>query len=271
MHDFDESFHDVQRGRELLVQQKAEEAAELLSVIEAHGITLERVKENLTNLRTEFVGARDDIRLVTAKVNDVVSLLAPAAIPLMLRDGILYSGGRNELQQPHGYGTMTFPDGTTLEGEWSEGRPVGRCVQRLPDETTFTGDWSTVELFEEELHGGCDGEAEEIDGGQRCALQRWKRPAVCVETCPHGGPQIFHLRTPPSSAETVENPRVIGFAKTPMIDRLVEFDRPRHLATLHTLLRPRETSRLCSTLICEQPLRVNEWGSIELLQTTFLS
>jgi hypothetical protein len=42
----------------------------------------------------------------------------------------------------HGKGILTFPDGSTYEGNWKEDKFFGKGVLTLPDGSKHDGEWS---------------------------------------------------------------------------------------------------------------------------------
>lgn len=59
-----------------------------------------------------------------------------------------YSGQTNPHGQRHGYGSCSYPDGSTYIGEWSEDQRHGQGLYKRPDGTTYKG-----MFFDDEMHG----------------------------------------------------------------------------------------------------------------------
>ena len=51
-----------------------------------------------------------------------------------------YEGERRD-GQPHGQGTMAFPDGGRYVGEWRNGERHGKGTMTFPDGARYEGDW----------------------------------------------------------------------------------------------------------------------------------
>jgi len=56
-----------------------------------------------------------------------------------------YTGEKNGRDQPHGQGTMTYPDGRTYTGAWRDGQENGRGTMTWRDGDTYTGEWEDHE------------------------------------------------------------------------------------------------------------------------------
>ena len=67
---------------------------------------------------------------------------------VIFKNGTKYKGTLKNQQQIHGKGKLTFPDGSTYEGEFDEGFMHGSGIRTFPDGSSYTG-----EFYRDFMHG----------------------------------------------------------------------------------------------------------------------
>ena len=61
------------------------------------------------------------------------------------KDGSMYEGDINIDRNPHGQGTITYPNGRKYVGGWKNDKRNGQGTETFPDGHKYVGEWKNGE------------------------------------------------------------------------------------------------------------------------------